>query len=73
MTAKQLNTKLDDETLARLDHLARITGRSKSFYASEFIRSGLDEMEDWYLARHRLEEFRQSDDSAIPLDQVDWS
>ena len=73
MMAKQLNTKLDDETIARLDHLARVTGRSKSFYASEFIRSGLDEMEDWYLARHRLEEFRQSDDSAIPLDQVDWS
>lgn len=73
MTARQLNTKLDDQTIARLDHLARVTGRSKSFYASEFIRSGLDEMEDWYLTQHRLEEFRQSDDSTIPLEKVDWS
>ena len=73
VTAKQLNTKLNDETIARLDHLARVNGRSRSSYASESIRSGLDEMEDWYLAQHRLEEFRQSDDSTIPLGQVDWS
>ena len=73
MKARQLNIKLDDQTIARLDHLARVTGRSKSFYAREFIRSGLDEMEDWYLAQYRLEEFRQSDDSTIPLEKMDWS
>ena len=30
-------------------------------------------MEDWYLVQHRLEEFSQSDDSTIPLAQVNWS
>lgn len=68
-----LNMTLDEETAARLDHLAGVTGRSKFSHAAEFIQNGLDEMEDWYLTQHRVDEFRPSDDAAIPLGQVDWS
>lgn len=35
---------------ARLDHLARATGRSKAYYVRESIEANLDDLEDIYLA-----------------------
>ena len=64
--------RLDDETEARLNRLAERTGRSKSFYVREATLEKLDEYEDYYLAKDALDEFRQSDDSAIDLADVEW-
>ncbi len=64
--------RLDDETEARLNRLAERTGRSKSFYVREATLEKLEEYEDYYLARDALEEFRQSDDAAIDLADVEW-
>jgi RHH-type rel operon transcriptional repressor/antitoxin RelB len=64
--------RLDDETEARLARLAERTGRTKSFYVKEATLEKLEEYEDYYLAKDSLDEFRQSDDSAIDLTDVEW-
>lgn len=72
MATKQLNTTVDESIDDRLTRLARRTGRSKSFYAAEFIERGLNDLEDYYMAKDALEEFYASDEPAVPHDQVDW-
>ena len=42
--------RLPDEIEARLDALARATGRTKTFYVREAIVEHLDDLEDIYLA-----------------------
>lgn len=64
--------RLDDETEARLNRLAERTGRSKSFYVREATLEKLEEYEDFFLAKDALDEFRQSDDSAIDLADIEW-
>lgn len=64
--------RLDDETEARLNRLAERTGRSKSFYVREATLEKLDEYEDYYLAKDALDQFRQADDSAIELADIEW-
>jgi len=50
-----LTIRLPETVEDRLDSLARKTGRTKSFYAKEAILEHLDDLEDYYLAVHRLE------------------
>ena len=47
----RLSTEIDD----RLTQLARLTGRTKTYYVREAILAHLEEIEDAYLALHRLE------------------
>ncbi|SEM51010.1 RHH-type transcriptional regulator, rel operon repressor / antitoxin RelB [Syntrophus gentianae] len=46
--------RLPEELLARLNHLAEVTHRPKSYYIVEAIKEHLEEMEDYYLAAERL-------------------
>ena len=48
------------------------TGRSKAFYATEAIAGFLDDWEDYFLAKDALAEFRDSDEAAIDVDDVDF-
>jgi len=50
-----LTIRLPESVESRLDSLARKTGRTKSFYAKEAILEHLEDLEDYYLAVHRLE------------------
>jgi len=59
--------RLDPALEARLESLARITGRSKAFYLRELIEQGLDDLEDAYLGGAALEAHRRSGEAAIPL------
>lgn len=49
-----LAIRLDIETEARLNRLAKKTGRTKTFYAREAIIEHLSDLEDIYLATERL-------------------
>jgi RHH-type rel operon transcriptional repressor/antitoxin RelB len=53
-----LSLRLDPDVERRLDALARMTGRTKSFYARELIESNLEDLEDRYIAEARLEKHR---------------
>lgn len=50
-----LAIRLPQEIEKRLESLASRTGRTKSFYAREAIMEHLEDLEDYYLAVHRME------------------
>jgi len=50
-----LAIRLPEEIEKRLESLAAKTGRTKSFYAKEAIMTHLEDIEDYYLAVHRIE------------------
>ncbi len=68
MTA--ISVRLPDDIVNRLNQLAALTGRSKSFYITEAILEHLDDLEDIYLAEKRLEDIRAGRTKTVPLEQV---
>jgi RHH-type rel operon transcriptional repressor/antitoxin RelB len=50
-----LAIRLDPEIELRLEQLAKLTGRTKTFYAREAILTHLEDLDDVYLATQRLE------------------
>ena len=65
-----VSIRLPDDVSARLQALAQITGRSKTFYMIEAIRQHLDDLEDLYLAEQRLIDHRAGKTQAVPLEEV---
>jgi len=65
-----LAIRLPPEIEARLEKLAKATGRSKTYYAREAIEEHLADLEDIYLAEKRLEEQRAGRIRTIPLKDV---
>jgi RHH-type rel operon transcriptional repressor/antitoxin RelB len=61
---------LPDDISSRLQKLAQLTGRSKTFYMIEAIREHIDDLEDLYLAEQRLIANRAGESQSIPLEDV---
>jgi len=47
--AHPLSIRLDENLDARLARLARLTGRSKSFYVKQALEDQIEDLEDLYL------------------------
>ncbi|MDH5430031.1 MAG: TraY domain-containing protein [Nitrospirota bacterium] len=47
--------RLSKDLESRLDHLAEMTGRTKTFYIRQLLEEHIDELEDRYIAEQRLE------------------
>lgn len=62
-----LALRLPPDIEARLDALAKRTGRTKSFYAREAILDHIEDLEDAYLADER---FRTDGGECISLEDV---
>jgi len=73
MPKSQINLRLDEDLVTRLDNLAQKTGRTKTFYASEAIVRYLEDIEDYFLAKDSLEAFRNSGDVSLSIDELDWN
>lgn len=65
-----LALRLPADIEARLDALAKRTGRSKSYYAREAILAHLDELEDIYLAEQRLSDLAAGRSGTVPLAEL---
>ena len=65
-----LAIRLPADVEARLDALAKATGRTKTFYAREAILQHLEDLEDLYLAEQRLIDSRAGKSESLPLDEV---
>ncbi len=50
-----LAVRIPDEMETRLEKLAALTGRPKSYYVREALSAHLEEIEDTYTALYRLE------------------
>ena len=67
---KPVALRLPDEVSQRLQRLADLTGRSKTFYMIEAIKQHLDDLEDLYLAEQRLIDMRAGKSETVPLEEV---
>ena len=65
-----VSLRLPEDISKRLENLAEITGRSKTFYMIEAIRDHIDDLEDLYLAEQRLIAHRAGESKAVPLEEV---
>ena len=68
MTAVSL--RLPDDVVDRLANLAKLTGRSKTFYMVEAICEHIEDLEDLYLAEQRLLDSRAGKSMSLPLEEV---
>ncbi len=66
-----LAIRLPEEIEARLDNLAKRTGRSKTFYAREAILAYLDDMEDLYLTEQVMRRIRSGEERISTLAEVE--
>ena len=66
-----VSLRLAPETERRLDLLASKTGRSKAFYLRAMIESGLEDMEDYYLAADVLARIRAGIEPTVSLEQAE--
>jgi len=66
-----LAVRLPPDIEARLNDLARRTGRTKTFYVREAILEHLADIEDVYLAESRMEAIRSGGSVTSPLDEVE--
>ncbi|MBC7416123.1 MAG: TraY domain-containing protein [Herminiimonas sp.] len=66
-----LAIRLPEEIEARLDNLAKRTGRSKTFYAREAILEHLEKLEDIYLAEQVMRRLQSGEERTSPLDEVE--
>ncbi len=66
----RVSLRFPDEVSQRLQRLADLTGRSKTFYMIEAIREHLDDLEDLYLAEQRLKSLRSGQSRTLPLEEV---
>lgn len=62
--------RLDPAIEQRLDHLAAQTGRTKAYYLRALIESGLDDLEDYYLADATMQRVRRGEEKVHSADQV---
>lgn len=65
-----VSLRLPDEVTQRLENLAALTGRSKTFYMVEAICEHIDDLEDLYLAEHELEAIRSGKSQTVPLAEL---
>ena len=66
-----VSIRLPDDVSERLQELAQLTGRSKTFYMIEAIREHLDDLEDLYIAEKRLIEIRAGRSQTHTLEEVE--
>jgi RHH-type rel operon transcriptional repressor/antitoxin RelB len=55
---------------ARLDRLAKRTGRTKTYYAREAILLHLDDLEDIYISENELQAVRSGRSRTVPFEEV---
>jgi RHH-type transcriptional regulator, rel operon repressor / antitoxin RelB len=66
-----LAIRLPSDIEARLDDLAKRTGRTKTFYVREAIIEHLSDIGDIYLAETRLEELSSGKSQTLTLAEVE--
>jgi RHH-type rel operon transcriptional repressor/antitoxin RelB len=66
-----VSLRLPEELKIRLEHLAKLTGRSKTYYMVEAISEKLEDLEDLYLAEERTRALRAGRSRTYTLDEVE--
>lgn len=62
-----LSIRLDKALDSRLERLARLTGRTKSFYLRQAVVEQIDDLEDLYLARKISDRVAKGKEGVVTL------
>lgn len=65
-----ISIRLPVELEARLDTLAKATGRTKTYYVKQAICEYIDDLEDLHVAERELEAIRAGKSQTVPLEEV---
>ena len=65
-----MSLRLPADVERRLDALAALTGRTKTFYATQAIVEQIDDLEDAYLAEDVLARVRAGKEKTVPLSEL---
>ena len=65
-----LAIRLPEDIEQRLSNLAKLTGRTKTFYARQAIEQHLDDLEDIYLAEQRLTDIRSGRTQTVAIEDI---
>ncbi|EBI7664401.1 TraY domain-containing protein [Salmonella enterica] len=65
-----LAIRLSEDIEARLESLAKQTGRTKTFYAREAILTYLEDLEDYYLSAETAARIRSGDEAVHSSEDV---
>ena len=65
-----LTIRLPESTEERLSRLAKETGRTKSFYVKEALKSYLEDLEDIYLSDKVVDRIRNGEEDVISSEEM---
>jgi len=65
-----LSIRLPADVETRLNSLAALTGRSKTYYVTEAICEHLEDLEDLYLAEREYAAVKAGKSQTMPLEEV---
>jgi RHH-type transcriptional regulator, rel operon repressor / antitoxin RelB len=66
-----LSIRLDEELDSRLARLARLTGRTKTFYLRQAVIEQIDDLEDVFLARKIAHRVAEGKESTVTLEDLE--
>lgn len=69
--SQPISIRLDPELDARLEALAKKTGRTKTYYVREAIAEQIEDLEDLYLARQVAGRLDADRERRIPLTEIE--
>jgi len=69
--AQPLSIRIDPELDARLEKLAKKTGRTKSFYIKQAIEDHLEDLEDLYLAQRVVGRIESGKERVVSLKELE--
>lgn len=67
MMSRMINFRVDEAINDRLDRMARLTGRTKTWYVREAVSEYLDDLEDIYLADQVMERVESGEENVHAL------
>ena len=65
-----ISIRLPEDVENRLENLAAMTGRSKTFYVREAIIDHLEDLEDLYLAKQVSDRIRSGEEQLYTAEEV---
>jgi RHH-type rel operon transcriptional repressor/antitoxin RelB len=69
--SRLINFRADEELDKRLERLAKLTGRSKTFYIREAVITHIDDLEDIYLTDQVMDRLEADTESLHALEEVE--
>ena len=69
--SQPLSIRLDPQLDARLERLARKTGRTKSFYIKQAVEDHLEDLEDLYLAQRIVARVESAKEGVVTLKELE--